>query len=68
VFAPHALDVLHCDLEEPAFTSVLTDASSYKEIKIFPVLVRYFDYKTGVKIKTSELKSLPSETSVSVSD
>lgn len=68
VLAPYTLNLLHCDLEKAAFISISTDASNHKEIKIFPVLVRYFDYKTGVNIKILELKSLPGETSAIVND
>jgi hypothetical protein len=68
VYEPHALNVLHCDMEKATIISVLTDASNHKEIKIFPVLVRYSDCKTGVKIKILELKSLPGETAVVISD
>jgi hypothetical protein len=57
VYGTHALKVLYCDLEKAALISVLTGSSNYKQIQIFPVLVRYSDYKTGVKIKILELKS-----------
>jgi hypothetical protein len=50
VYELHALNVLHCDLEKATFNSLLTDPPNHKEIKIFHVLVRYFDYKSGVKI------------------
>lgn len=66
VYEPHVLNVLHCDPEKARFISLLTDASNYEQIKIFPVLVRNFDYKSGVKIKILELKSLPNEISVIV--
>jgi hypothetical protein len=66
VYEPHALNVLHCDLEKATFIAVLTAATNHKEIKIFPVLFRYFYYKSGVKIEILELKSLPGETSVVV--
>jgi hypothetical protein len=46
----------------------LTDTSNHKELKVFPVLVRCSDYKTGVKIKIFKLKSLSGETSATVSD
>jgi hypothetical protein len=68
MYEPHALSVLHCDLVKAEFISVLTNASSHKEIKIFPMIIRYFDYKTGVKVKVLELKSLPGETSLVVSE
>jgi hypothetical protein len=68
MYEPHALIMLHCDLEKAAFILVLTHTSNYKEIKVFPVLVIYFDYKSGVKIKILELKSLPAETSTILSD
>jgi hypothetical protein len=68
VYEPRAINVLHCNMEKAACSSVLTDSSDHKEIKIFHVLVRYFGYKTQVKIKILELKSLPGEISVIVSN
>jgi hypothetical protein len=60
MYEPHALNVLHHDLEKATFISILTDASNHKEIKIFPVLVGYFEYKTGVKIKMLRAKIIAS--------
>jgi hypothetical protein len=65
VYEAHTLNVLHSDLER---LHILTDTSNHKEIKIFPVLVRCFVYKTGVNIKILELKSLPGKISDIVSD
>lgn len=67
VLTPHAQNELRCDLENVTFISILTDASNHKEIKIFPLLVRYFDRNKGLKVKILELKSLPGETSDIVS-
>jgi hypothetical protein len=60
--------MLHCELERAAFVSVLTEASNYKEITIFCMLVLYFVYKSGVKGKVLELKSLFGKTTVNVND
>jgi hypothetical protein len=46
----------------------MTDPSNHKEIKMFLVLLRYFDYKTLAKIKILEQKLLSGKTSVVVSD
>jgi hypothetical protein len=66
VYGPPALKVLYCDLEKATLISVLTGPSNYKQSHIFPVLLMYSDYKTGVKIKILKLKSLSGETSVIV--
>ncbi|GLV42532.1 hypothetical protein CBL_21272, partial [Carabus blaptoides fortunei] len=44
VFMPYALRVLHNDLEKCSF-----DASNHKEIKLFPILVRYIDWSYGFR-------------------
>jgi len=41
---------------------VTIDASNRKEIKLVPVVVRYFVHDIGVKVKLLEFKSLPGET------
>jgi hypothetical protein len=51
MYDPPALKVLCCGLEIAILISVLTGPSNYKQIHIFPMLVMYSDYKTGVKIK-----------------
>lgn len=58
IFAPNILNILHCNLKQCTFVSVLTDASNHKEIKLFPVLIRYFDCKSGIKVNILELNSL----------
>jgi hypothetical protein len=39
------------------------DASNRKDIKIVPIVVRYFLSLQGVKLKLLDLKSVPGETS-----
>lgn len=63
VFAPYVLRELQKDLAESCFVSILTDASNHGNIKMFPVLVRYFSKKEGVMIKIIELTSESGETS-----
>ena len=68
VFMPYALRTLQSDLEKCSFVSILTDASNHKEVKLFPILVRYIDWDYGVRVKILEFKSLPGETSAIVSN
>ena len=51
------------DLDQASFVTLTIDASNRKELKIVPVMVRYFVSNLGVKVKLLEFKSLPSETS-----
>ena len=53
----------HCpELGKANFVTVTIDASNRKEIKLVPVVVRYFVPDIGVKVKLLEFKSLPGET------
>lgn len=63
VIAPYVFRELKKDLADSPFVTLITDASNHGNIKMFPVLVRYFTEKGGVKIKIVELTSERGETS-----
>lgn len=43
VFAPYAIDILTNQLKKANCISILIDASNHGNIKLFPLLVRFFD-------------------------
>jgi len=45
------------------FATIMIDISNHKNLKIVPVVIRYFDTKTGVHIKVLEFTNLKGETS-----
>jgi hypothetical protein len=45
-----------------SFIGVCTDGSNHGAVKIFPILIQYFDKNFGIKHNLIELKSLPNET------
>lgn len=63
VLAPHAVMILKKELSSASYISIYTDSSNHKDLKLFPILVRYFDPKVGIKIKILDLAALPGETS-----
>ena len=63
VLTPFAISELESDLQKANFISIMTDASNHKDVKIFPLLVRYFNPTEGIQVKMLDLKSLPGETS-----
>lgn len=63
VIAPYVSRELQKDLADCHFVTLITDASNHGNIKMFPVVVRYFSEKEGVKIKIIELTSESGETS-----
>lgn len=68
VFAPYTIQELLRDLENIKFLALFTDSSNHKDIKLFPVLIRYFDSKLGVQLKLLDFVSLPGETSILVAN
>lgn len=67
VIAPHALNVTMEAVSGISCFGVSTDASNHGNIKMFPIVIQYFDYKLGgLKTKVIELKSTPNETSETV--
>lgn len=63
VFAPHAEELLKINLKLCSYVSIYTDASNHGNIKIFPVLVRYFLPTDGVHVKLLNLTRADGETS-----
>ncbi|XP_065306611.1 uncharacterized protein [Dermacentor albipictus] len=67
VLAPSAEEELKTDLQEAKFISVFCDASNHKDLKVLPIMVRYFTAAAGVQTKLLEINTLPGETSAMVS-
>lgn len=68
VFEPLIVGQIRDELEEAHFVTFSTDASNHKEIKMFPIVIRYFLPNEGVKIRLIELSSLPGETGKQIYD
>lgn len=68
VIAPYSLDTLQTELNDVPFICISTDASNHKDLKIFPMLVRYFHPTTGINVKILDLVNLPGETAVIIYD
>lgn len=62
VIAPLALEELKNDLINANFVALSMDASNKKEVKLVPIVVRYFKQESGVHVKLLEFKSVPGET------
>ena len=62
VLAPYAQTKMLSDLGTQPF-SISVDASNHKEVKLFPLVIRFFSAKTGVNVHLLDLQSMPGETS-----
>ena len=58
----------HQELDQINFVTVSIDASNMKEVKLVPIVVRYFLPESGVKVKLLEFKSVPGETAEILSE
>lgn len=63
VFAPFAFEELKKELSAVRYVCVSTDASNHGNVKMMPVMVRYFLPTIGVRVKMLEFTSLKGETS-----
>ena len=43
--------------------SVTVDASNHNKVKLFPLVIRFFNAKVGVRVRLLDLRSMASETS-----
>ena len=55
-------DKLHRELDRINFVAVTIDASSTKEVKLVPIVIRYFLPESGIEVKLLQFKSVPRET------
>lgn len=68
VLAPHSLKVINEYLKNIPFISIATNASNHGNIKMFPILIQYYDYLNGGMVKIIDLKNTKNETSDTVSE
>lgn len=68
VFTPMIIQQIENELEKAHFISISTDASNHKELKMFPILLRYFLPREGVKIRLIELNKLSGENAQMIID
>lgn len=67
VIAPIGDSMLKEELSKCNFVTLTTDASNHGNIKMMPVMVRYFKPTEGVRVKMLEFTSVKNETSDTIS-
>ncbi|CAI6370838.1 unnamed protein product [Macrosiphum euphorbiae] len=68
VLFPYAINLIKNQLDAASFVTVMIDSSNHKDLKIIPVLVRYFLPETGIKTVIIEFTDLPGETAVQLTN
>lgn len=68
VLSEYSLELHTKQLENVYFLSVGTDGSNHGSLKMFPVIVRYFDMKKGILHFLIEFKALPNEKAKTIAD
>lgn len=63
VLAPHTLKMLKTEAEKCNYLGICTDASNHKDLKMFPILIQFFDQKTGINVNVLKVSSLKDEKS-----
>ena len=67
VLGPYAQKILFSELGTQPF-SVSVDASNHNQLKLFALVIRFFNAKVGVQVRLLNLRSMPSETSQQIID
>lgn len=68
VIAPYCIQITLESLVNIPFISVSSDGSNHGALKMFPLLVQFFDPKTGINTKMVNLETLPNETAETISE
>jgi hypothetical protein len=67
VISPHSIDLTVDVLNGISCFGLETDGSNHGAVKIFPILIQYFDpVKDGLTTKLIEVKSTPDETAQTI--
>lgn len=64
VLFPYAINLIKKELENANFVTVMIDSSNHKDLKVIPLLVRYFLPDTGIKTVIIAFTDLPGETAL----
>ncbi|ODM87768.1 hypothetical protein Ocin01_18914 [Orchesella cincta] len=62
VLAPAAIEVVEKELANVNYINAAVDCSNHKNVKLMPVMIRYFTVPEGVKVRMIDIHSLPGET------
>uniref|UniRef100_A0A8C9YPE1 Uncharacterized protein n=1 Tax=Sander lucioperca TaxID=283035 RepID=A0A8C9YPE1_SANLU len=65
VIAPHSVEVAHEALKTIQYCGVSTDGSNHRAVKIFPIIIQYFDWKKDV-VQTKYHDYTPNETAETI--
>lgn len=68
VLFPYVISLIKNQLNAANFVTVMIDSSNHKDLKIVPLLVRYFLPETGVKTVIIEFTDLPGETALQLTN
>lgn len=68
VLAPFALDAIKMEMATVNYINIATDASNHGNIKMLPVLARYFIPTIGVRVKVLEFSFEKGETSIMIAN
>lgn len=69
VLGPYSVKSISNQTNCVSFIGISTDASNHNSVKMFPVLIQYFDFKKGgMQIKLVDICSTDNETSETVTD
>lgn len=68
VLAPFSTNQVKADLDQANYVCITADASNHGNIKLMPVVVRYFKPTEGVKVKLLEAASIKGESSEIITD
>ena len=67
VLGPYAQKILLSELGTQPFT-ISVDASIHNQLKLFPLVIRFFNAKVCMQVRLLNLRSMPSETSQQIID
>lgn len=68
VFEPMVVESMKAELDKATYISIATDASNHQNLKLFPVLFRYYIPLVGIRTRLVDLVSLPGEKAQQIKD
>lgn len=67
VLGPHSIENVRKELREIPFIGVGTDASNHGDIKMFPIIIQYFNEQKGITVRLTDLHKSRNEKADTIS-
>ena len=68
ILSPHSIEMILQEIQSTPFLGLGTDGSNHKNIKLFPIVIQYFDGKKGIQVRLLDFHNVNDEKAETISN